>query len=205
MGIYFITDSKLTKKNIFEDVKAAIKSGVKIIQYREKNLPKEKMIEEAIKIREMCKENNVLFLINDCVDIALKVNADGVHLGLEDIPYEKARALLGKEKIIGMTAHNKEEAINFEKQGADYIGISPIFTTTTKPDAGNAIGTEKLKKIVNLIKIPCVAIGGINENNIKEVIKTGAEGIAIISAIVAKDNVEETVKNFIKKINPSKL
>lgn len=203
IGLYFITDSKLTKKNIFEDVKAAIKGGVKIIQYREKKLPKEKIIEEAKKLKELCKENNVLFLINDFVDIAIEVDADGIHLGLDDIPYEKARNLLG-EKIIGLTAHNKEEAIEFQNLGADYLGISPVFTTTTKLDAGKAMGMENLKEIISSVNIPCIAIGGIDENNAEEVAKTNVDGIAIISAIVTKDDVEESVREIIAKIKKEK-
>ena len=200
IGLYFITDAGLSKKDIFEDVKAAIKGGVKIVQYREKNKTKEGMIEEAKKIKEICKGNNVFFLINDSVDIALEVGADGVHLGLDDISYEKARKLLGKEKIIGLTAHNMEEAINFEKIGADYIGVSPVFGTTTKKDAGRAMGLEKFRKIVNAVNIPCIGIGGINEDNMEEVIKAGADGVAMISAIVTKDDVEETVRDIINKI-----
>ena len=203
IGLYFITDSKLTKKNIFEDVKAAVKGGVKIVQYREKKLGKEEMTEEAKKLKEICIENDALFLINDFVDIALEVDADGVHLGLDDAPYEKARQILGKDRIIGITAHNKEEAVEFEKLGADYLGISPIFDTTTKLDAGRGMGIERLKEIVNLVSIPCIAIGGIDENNAAEVAKTGVDGVAMISAIVTKDDVEEIVRVLIKKINPA--
>lgn len=204
IGLYFITDGSLSKKNNIEDVKAAVKGGVKIVQYREKNLSKERIIEEAIKIKKICRKNNVLFLINDYVDIAKEVDADGVHLGLEDMPYEKARKLLGNEKIIGMTAHNVEEAITFEKLGADYLGVSPIFITTTKKDAGKPIGVKFLKEIKNNVKIPCVAIGGINEENMEKVIKEGADAVAMISAIVTKDNVEETVKGIINKTNQYK-
>ena len=203
IGLYFITDSKLTKKNIFEDVKAAVKGGVRIIQYREKNLAKEEMIEEASKIKEICSENDVLFLINDFVDVALEVDADGVHIGLDDISYEKARQILGKYRIIGVTAHNKEEAVEFEKLGADYLGVSPVFDTVTKLDAGRGMGIERLKEIVNLVSIPCIAIGGIDENNAAEVAKTGVDGVAMISAIVTKDDVEEIVRVLIKKINPA--
>ena len=203
IGLYFITDSNLTKKNIFEDVKAAVKGGVRIIQYREKNLAKEEMIEEASKIKEICSENDVLFLINDFVDVALEVDADGVHIGLDDISYEKARQILGKYRIIGVTAHNKEEAVEFEKLGADYLGVSPVFDTTTKLDAGRGMGIERLKEIVNLVSIPCIAIGGIDEHNAAETAKTGVDGVAMISAIVTKDDVEEIVRVLIKKINPA--
>ena len=147
----------------------------------------------------------MLFLINDFVDIALKVGADGVHLGSGDMPYKKARELLGKGKIIGLTAHNMEEAVEFEKSGADYLGVSPVFHTSTKEDAGKAMGIEKLKEVINTVNIPCIAIGGINENNMEKVVKTGVDGISMISAIITKDNVEETVKNLIDKIRKEKL
>jgi len=193
IGLYFITDSKLTKKNIFKDVDAAVKGGVRIVQYREKTLRKEEMVEEAKKLKEVCRENDVLFLINDFVDIALEVDADGVHLGLDDMSYEKAREVLGEGKIIGLTAHNKEEAAEFEKLGVDYLGVSPVFDTATKLDAGRGMGVERLKEIISSVNIPCIAIGGINEYNAAEVLKTKVDGIAMISAIVTKDDVEEAV------------
>ena len=201
VGLYFITDSKLTKKNIFDDVKAAIKGGVRVVQYREKGMAKEEMIEEAKKLKEICKEDKVIFLINDFVDVALEADADGVHLGTGDMPYKKARESLGEGKIIGLTAHDKEEAQEFEELGADYLGVSPVFDTATKEDAGEGMGTERLKEIVDSVNIPCIAIGGINEDNVMVVAKTGVEGVAMISAIVIKDDVEGAVKDVIKKIN----
>jgi thiamine-phosphate pyrophosphorylase len=204
IGLYFITDRKLSKKGNIRDVKAAIRGGIKIVQYREKQLPKEAVLEEAKKIRDVCKANNVVFLINDFVDVALEIGADGVHLGLEDTPYQKAREVLGKEKIIGLTVHNKEEALRAEKLGADYIGISPVFSTTTKKDAGKPMGVENLRRIISNVSIPCVAIGGINEENMESVLKAGADGVAMISAIVAKDNVEETVRNILDKVRDIK-
>ena len=160
INLYFITDSKLTKKTILEDIKAALKAGVKIIQYREKEKTKEDMVEEAIQIKRLCKDK-AIFLINNSVDIALEVDADGVHLGQDDMPYEKARSLL-KNKIIGLTAHNVQEAIEAESKGADYIGVSPIFETKTKPDAGPPAGLQLIEDVKNAVTIPQVAIGGIN-------------------------------------------
>src|SRR3989338_6322364 len=133
IGLYFITDSRLTKKSVLDDVKAAIKAGVKIIQYREKEKPTRLMYNEAKEIKELCDKKNVLFIINDRIDICQAVNADGVHLGSEDMPYKEARKLL-RNKIIGLTVHNVKEAIEAEKLGADYIGVSPIFETKTKLD-----------------------------------------------------------------------
>jgi len=200
IDLYFITDPKLTKKDIFEDANSAIRAGVKIIQYREKEKDTKYMIEEAAKIKEICKENNTLFLINDRVDIALAVDADGVHLGKEDMPYNIARNLLGEQRIIGLTVHNLEEAIEAENIGADYLGVSPIFETKTKPDAGKPSGLQLLIDLKENIKIPYVAIGGINEYNIKSVLDTGTRAVAIISAIMTKDNVEEECKKFRKLI-----
>jgi len=200
IDLYFITDPKLTKKDIFEDANSTIRAGVKIIQYREKEKDTKYMIEEAAKIKEICKENNTLFLINDRVDIALAVDADGVHLGKEDMPYNIARNLLGEQRIIGLTVHNLEEAIEAENIGADYLGVSPIFETKTKPDAGKPSGLQLLIDLKENIKIPYVAIGGINEYNIKSVLDTGTRAVAIISAIITKDNVEEECKKFRKLI-----
>ena len=199
-GLYFITDSKLTKKGIINDVKSAIKGGVKIVQYREKGASTKKMIEEAKEIKKLCKKNNVIFLINDRIDVALAVDADGVHLGCDDLPYQSARKLLGKNKIIGLSANSAEQALQNQKLGADYTAIGPIYFTTTKK-ISRAIGLAPIFQLKNKLKIPFVAIGGINESNINDVLKAGAKNVAIISAIVAKDNVEEAVRDFISKIN----
>lgn len=185
-GLYFITDGRLTKKNVIDDVKAAVKARVKIVQYREKNAPTKQMINEARQIRRICRKNSVLFLINDRIDIAVAVDADGVHLGEEDMPYEYARKLLGKDKIIGLSAESVKDALQNQKLGADYTGIGPIYHTTTKKDAKAPIGLEPIKQLKNKLKIPFVAIGGINEANINDVLKAGAKNIAIISAIIEK-------------------
>jgi len=196
MDLYFITDSRLTRKTVLEDVKSAIRAGVKIIQYREKGEGTGDMIKEAKGISELCKKNNVLFIINDRVDIALAVDADGVHLGNKDMTYSIARKILGSKKIIGLTVHNIREAVEAERIGADYVGVSPIFETKTKLDAGRPAGLKLIKDIKKAIKIPFVAIGGINENNLGSVIEAGARSIAAISAIVTKDNVEKECKKF---------
>jgi len=200
INLYLITNSKLTRKSVIDDAKAAVKAGVKIIQYREKEKSTKEMIEEAKKIKYICDENNVIFLINDRVDVALAVDADGVHLGTEDMPYNTARKLL-KEKIIGLTVHNIEEASEAEKAGADYVGISPIFETKTKLDAGPAAGLQLIKDVKRKINIPFVAIGGINLENLKSVLEAGAKSVVAISAIVTKNDVEGECKKFIKIMN----
>lgn len=199
IGLYFITDSRLTKKSVLDDVKAAVRAGVKIIQYREKEKSTKDMVEEAKKIKDICEKNKVIFLINDRVDICLAVNADGVHLGTDDMPYSAARKLL-KDKIIGLTVHNIEEASEAEKIGADYVGVSPIFETKTKLDAGPAAGLQLIKDVKGKIRIPFVAIGGINLENLKSVLEAGAKSVVAISAIVAKDDVEGECKKFISII-----
>ncbi len=199
IGLYFITDSRLTKKSVLDDVKAAVRAGVKIIQYREKEKSTKDMVEEAKKIKDICEKNKVIFLINDRVDICLAVNADGVHLGTDDMPYSAARKLL-KGKIIGLTAHNIEEASEAEKIGADYVGVSPIFETKTKLDAGPAAGLQLIKDVKKGVKIPLVAIGGINLENLNSVLEAGAKSVVAISAIVSKDDVGGECKKFISII-----
>ena len=196
IDLYFITDSRLTRRTVLEDVKSAISAGVKIIQYREKDLGTREMINEAETICKLCKRNDVLFIVNDRVDIALAADADGVHLGNEDMHYGTARKILGNSKIIGLTVHDISEAIEAERIGADYIGISPIFETKTKPDAGTPAGITLIKHIKKTVKIPFVAIGGINHDNIKSVIEAGTRSAAVISAILTKDDVEKECKKF---------
>lgn len=204
-GLYFITDSTLSKKSVLEDVKAAIKAGVKIIQYREKNAPTKQIIKEASEIKKLCKKNGVLFLINDRVDVALAVSSDGVHLGEEeDMPYKIARKLLGKNKIIGLSAHSVKDALHNEKIGADYTSIGPIYYTTTKKNGHKPIGLNPIKQLKNRLNIPFVAIGGINKANIDEVVEAGPRNIAIISAIISNGNIENAAKYFIERMNSLK-
>lgn len=201
IDLYFITDSGLTKKTIFEDAESALKAGVKIIQYREKNKNTLEMIKEAQKIRQLCKKKGALFIINDRIDVAQAVNADGVHLGDGDMPCGLARKILGNKKIIGLTTHNTAEAVKAQEEGADYTGVSPIFETTTKSDAGKPAGIKLIEDVKRTIKIPFVAIGGINESNITEVLKAGAKSVAIISAIITSPDVERECKKFRNIIN----
>lgn len=193
-GYYFITDSTLSCAGNPKDVKNAISAGVKVIQYREKNIPSGDMYNEAHALRKVC--GGALFLVNDRVDIALAVCADGVHIGQGDASYRLARKLLGKYKIIGVTAHNLNEAMSAERMGADYVGISPIFKTTTKQDAGDAIGIGVLKSIRKRISIPIVAIGGINLSNVKSVIDAGADAVCAISEVVTKPDPVYQIKKF---------
>lgn len=193
-GYYFITDKNLSRLGNLSDVRNAVKAGVKIVQYREKNADTKEMYEEALKLRKICE--GVCFLINDRVDIALAVGANGVHLGQSDMPYKVARKLLGKNKIIGITVHNIEQARQAQKTGADYVGVSPVFETRTKPDAKNPVGIKLIRKIKQRVHLPVVAIGGINLSNAKDVISAGADCICAISAVIAKKNVKSEINKF---------
>jgi len=196
-GYYFITDAELSRNGSISDVKNAMEAGVSVVQYRSKIGRTESVIEEAKALKKICK-GKILFIINDIVGIALSVDADGMHVGQGDMPYETARKLLGKNKIIGMTVHNIEEAKIAEKRGADYLGVSPIFSTTTKKDVGEPCGIELIREIKKNCSIPITAIGGINLDNVKEVVDAGADAICAISAVVTKDNVKEEIEKFQK-------
>ena len=193
-GYYFITDSKLSLAGNFNDVSMAVACGVSVVQYRNKNAKTREMYEEAVRLREICRDT--LFLINDRVDIALAVNADGVHLGQSDMPCGAARKLLGEEKIIGITVHNLAEAVQAEGIGADYLGVSPIFQTATKPDAGKPAGISLIEEIRANVDIPLIAIGGIDHSNAIDVIRAGADGLCAISSVVAKEDVSAEIKKF---------
>ena len=191
---YFITDAKLSRAGNVSDVENAIKAKADVIQYRDKYKNTNQMYEEAVKLRAICR--NIKFLINDRVDIALAVDADGVHVGNEDLPYLVARKLLGKNKIIGVTVHNLKEAQTAEKLGANYLGVSPIFLTATKPDAGKPAGLELIKQIKKNVSLPIVAIGGINLSNARDVVNAGADSLCAISAVVAAADVKEEIEKF---------
>ena len=198
-GFYFITDSTLSKQGNQADVASAIRGGATIVQYREKNKGLVDFIREALELKSICDQHGTIFLINDNVAAALLVDADGVHLGQDDMPLARAREILGKDKIIGVTVHNRAEAREAEQHGADYLGLSPIFPTSTKRDAGPATGLNLIKTIRCSAKLPCVAIGGINENNVDAVIAAGADAVAAVSATVGQGDVESAVRAFAQR------
>lgn len=193
-GYYFITDSLLSRAGNTSDIKNALKAEVSVVQYREKHKSSKEMYEEALKLRKLC--SNIIFLVNDRVDIALSVNADGIHLGSDDLPYAIARKLLGKKRIIGLTVHTLKQAREAQESGADYIGVSPVFSTNTKPDAGIPVGTGLIRQIKTSVSLPVIAIGGINLANAKEVIRSGADGLCAISCVVGAEDVKLEIEKF---------
>ena len=193
-GYYFVTDSKLSRAGNVSDVQNAVAAGVEVVQYRRKDASTAELFAEAAVLRKLCRQT--IFLVNDRVDIALAVQADGVHLGQEDLPLPAARKLLGRGKIIGLTVHSFAEARQAEVAGADYLGVSPIFTTQTKADAGQPAGIELIRQIRSAVKIPLIAIGGINLANAPEVIRAGADGLCAISAVVSGEDVRAEIEKF---------
>jgi len=196
-GLYGIVGKYLEgKKSLLDIVEESIKGGVDIIQLREKNISTKEYIELALKVKEVTKKYGIPLIINDRVDVALACDADGVHVGNDDMPVHIARRILGKNKIVGASASTVEEALMKEREGADYIGAGSVFPTISKGDAGEPIGLDTLKKIKKAVSIPVVAIGGINEENIGDVIRTGVDGIAVISAIYLKEDIYDAAKRL---------
>ncbi len=196
-SLYVITDAKLSRgRSHLEVLRAAIAGGATVVQYREKEGTTRQMIEEARALRELTRQAGIPFIVNDRVDIALAVDADGVHVGQDDMPAPVARRLLGPGKTVGVSVDNLEQALQAEQDGADYVGAGPIFATLTKPDAAPPIGPEGLAEICRRVSIPVVAIGGINEENAAAVIAAGAAGVAVVSAVVAAPDVEATARRL---------
>ncbi|RKD32299.1 thiamine phosphate synthase [Thermohalobacter berrensis] len=188
-SLYLVTDRKVLRgKDFFKSIESAIKGGVTLIQLREKNLTSKEFYETSVKVREITKKYNIPLIINDRLDIALAVDADGLHIGNNDLPVEVARKLLGPDKILGYTACNLKRAKDGESKGADYLGVGSVFPTTTK-DNPVRITIEELAKIKKTVNIPVVAIGGINEENVSKVIDANVDGVAVVSAILGKDDI----------------
>jgi len=192
LRLYVITDRRL--KPEVESVKEALEGGATSIQLRIKNAPTREMIEIGKEIRKLTEEYDALYFVDDRVDVALATNADGVQLGLEDMPISLARDI-APNLVIGASVYSLEEALHAEKEGADYLGAGSVFPTSTKKDV-RVIGIEGLRRIVESVKIPVVAIGGINHENVKEVLKTGVDGVAVISAIMGAENVKKATEEM---------
>ena len=195
--LYLVTDASLSRNRTHTQVvEAAIRGGVTAVQYREKSANTRQMIDEARTLRQLCRAAGVPFIVNDRIDVALAVDADGVHVGQDDMPVAIARRLIGKGRILGVSAGNVDEARKAEEEGADYIGASPIFATATKPDAPPAMGVEGLRRITKAVSVPVVAIGGMNAENASSIIAAGASGIAVVSAIVGAEDVEAATRSI---------
>ena len=196
MLLYAVTGRNLGNgMTLYEQVELALKGGITCLQLRDKGVDEETTYKDALKIRDLCKEYNVPFIINDNLDLAIRCKADGVHLGQDDMSISKARELAGKDLIIGASAHNVAEALEAEKNGADYLGVGAVFPTSTK---ANVVKMENkiLRDIVNAVSIPVVAIGGIGEDNILKLKGTGVDGVAVVSAIFGADDIEAACRRL---------
>ena len=190
MLLYAVTDRAwVGKQSLYQQVECALKGGATCVQLREKELDDEAFLNEAMEISALCRKYGVPFFINDNVEIAIKCHADGIHVGQEDMEASKVRERVGSDMMIGVSVHSVEEALEAVKNGADCLGVGAMFSTSTKTDV-NVMPKETLRDICAAVDIPVVAIGGINKSNISQLAGTGVNGVALVSAIFAADDIE---------------
>ena len=196
MRLYAVTDRAWTgKQSLYEQVEVALKGGATCVQLREKALSDEEFLAEALEIRELCGRYHVPFFINDNVEIAIRCKADGIHVGQEDMAAAQVRRRVGPDMMIGVSAHSVEEALEAVKHGADCLGVGAMFSTSTKTDV-NLLPKETLRAICEAVDVPVVAIGGINKDNISLLAGTGVDGVALVSAIFASDDIETACRQL---------
>ena len=200
LKLYFICGTTTcVGKDLYTVVEDALKGGITLFQFREKGkgaLEGKEKLELAIKLKNLCKKYNVPFIVNDDIELALKIDADGVHVGQDDLGVDEIRKLM-PNKIIGLSIGNEEELKQSKVEYIDYVGVGPVYVTQSKDDAGGAIGYEGLELMRKLLpQMPLVAIGGIQTQHIKDVMKTNVDGVSIISAISYSDNIEKTVREM---------
>lgn len=190
LELYLVSDrSWLNGRLLEDDIEQAIQGGVTIVQLREKDLDEQSFIEIAKKIKTLCLKYQIPFIINDNLNVALAVDSDGIHIGQDDLPVSIVREKIGFDKILGVSVHNLDEALKAKKQGADYLGVGAMFSTATKSDATDVTNQELLNITTN-VDLPIVAIGGINQSNCLQLKGTKIDGIAVVSAIMAADDIK---------------
>ncbi len=193
--LYLVADARVRNPDLGLEriVELAIEGGVNIVQYRDKLNDSRQFYDQALRLKKICEYYGVPFIINDRVDIALATQADGVHIGQGDLPLEKVRPIAGN-MLVGYSVKTREQARWGEEYDADYLGAGTVFTTSSKSDAGQAIGLDGLRQVVEAVDIPVIAIGGINESNVAECMRTGVSGIAVISAITLASDPREAAE-----------
>ncbi len=190
LALHVLTDRSLSRgRDLLTVARAALDGGATVLQLRDKAASTRTLVEEGVALRALTRERGALLIVNDRIDVALAVDADGAHVGQDDMPVALARQLLGPERILGVSAGNLEEASEAVLAGADYLGVGPIYATGSKADAGPAVGTALLQELATRHSLPLVAIGGINAENVSEVIHAGATGVAVISAVVSANDI----------------
>lgn len=201
--LYLITDRHVTKKPLIEAVRLALEGGVRAVQLREKDLPVRELLSLAKDMRQLTQEFQAKLFINDRVDVAVAVDADGVHLGVNSIPMKSARYVVGKDMLIGASTHSESEAIKAQTEGADFITFGPIFETASKKKYGNPMGVKELREVNKLINIPIFGLGGIKCGNLIKVLGCGVDGISVISAILASEDVKKASENILEAMQIS--
>ncbi len=205
-SLYLVTDREMIgNRSLSSVVLAAAKGGVSVVQIREKKCPTRVYLEIASEIKAILSMYDIPLIINDRLDIALACGADGVHIGQSDMPYPEARRLLGPDAIIGLTVETEEQALAAEALDADYLGVSTIFPTPTKTDTVHVWGIEGLENLADRSRHKLVAIGGLNQTNAAEMIKAGADGVAVVSAICAADNPEIAAREIRTRIDAARI
>ena len=200
LSLYLVTDNSDDVEKFLNTIEEGIKGGVTVVQIREKTADTLDFYNLALQVKEITTKYNVPLIINDRVDVALAIDADGVHVGQSDMPCDVTRRLIGEDKILGVSAATIDEAKKAEKDGADYIGTGAVFPTATKDDAPS-ISKKELKEVVDSINIPVVAIGGINLDNASELTDTGIAGLSVVSAIMSSDNPKESSEKLLNIFN----
>ncbi len=200
--LYLITDRKLFADNnaMFNAVGEALEAGVKAVQLREKDLAIRDLLGMAYKMRELTEKYNAKLFINDRVDVAIAVGAEGVHLGQQSMPPDAVRRIVEKDFLVGVSTHNRYEALEAEQKGADFITFGPIYETPSKMKYGNPVGVDSFREVKSKISIPVFALGGVKEDKVDEVIKAGADGVAVISGILASNDIKNETRKFMEKL-----
>jgi thiamine-phosphate pyrophosphorylase len=195
--LYLITDRKQTRMPLPDAVRLALKGGVRAIQLRERDLPIRELLAVAQELRKLTREFNAKLFINDRVDVAVAVEADGVHLGHESMPPEAVRTIVGSRMLVGVSTHKWEEAISAEKNGADFITFGPVFMTPSKLRYGAPVGSDAIADLKKHVRLPVFGLGGIKTETVREVLRAGADGIAMISAVFAAEDIQRAAEDVI--------
>ncbi len=191
MCLYLVTDQRWVHHSFYEDIEEALKGGVTCVQLREKHMDNQSFIEEAKEVKKLCEKYHVPFIINDNVEVMLAVDGDGIHVGQHDMQAKDVRKRIGPNKILGVSVHSVEQAVSAYQAGADYLGVGAVFSTQTKDDAV-VVDKQTLRDICDAVSIPVVAIGGIHHENIMALKDTGVAGVAVVSAILAQEHIQQS-------------